>query len=202
MSGFAFDLGRGRSGGAHWRPAPGARVGADSRLHAGRNGGDRESDAAGIRRRNRRRYRAREHLSSDAAARCRAHREARRAAQIHELAVADPDRFRRVSGHVAVQPARHIGGGRPLPVAHRWIGTFSLARTRHGDPAPARLRHPDGARRMSGLPCDRSRDRILARALDALGEAVQGRVRGRRRPVSASSRAASIRICANDPYTN
>ena len=102
---------RQRRRGAHRCPPPGTRIGIDARLHAGRNGRDRQSDAAGVRRRNRRRYRARQHLSSDAAARRRAHRETRRLAQIHELAAADPDRFRRLSGDVAVQPAQDTEEG-------------------------------------------------------------------------------------------
>ena len=117
--------------------------------------------------------------------------------------LADPDRFRRLSGHVAVQPAQDIGGGRPLPFAHRRLGTLPFAGTRDGDPGPARLRHPDGARRMPGIPGDRSRDRILARALHALGEAVQGRVRRERRRLfrHRAGRRLSASAC-NDPYTN
>ena len=77
--------------------------GADAGLHAGRHAGDRERADAGRRARDRRRDRARQHLSSDAAARRRAHRGAWRPAQVHELATADPDRFRRLPGDVAVR---------------------------------------------------------------------------------------------------
>ena len=56
--------------------------------------------------RDRRRHPARQHLSPDAAARRRAHRGARRAAPVHELAAADPHRFRRLPGDVAVAAAQ------------------------------------------------------------------------------------------------
>ena len=45
-----------------------------------------------------RRHHPRQHLSSDAPARRRAGRAARRAAPLHELGAADPDRQRRLSG--------------------------------------------------------------------------------------------------------
>ena len=53
----------------------------------------------------RRRHRARQHLSSDDPARCRAGRRARRPAPLHELAAPDPHRFGRLPGHVARQAA-------------------------------------------------------------------------------------------------
>ena len=68
--------------------------------------GDREGAGARGGARDRRRDRARQYLSPDAAARRRAHRRARRPAQIHELAAADPDRFRRLPGDVAVGAAQ------------------------------------------------------------------------------------------------
>ena len=79
-----------------------ARQGADAGLHAGghaRHGEGADPEAV---RGNRRRDRARQYLSSDAAARRRAHRRARRPAQIHELAARDPHRLRRLPGDVAV----------------------------------------------------------------------------------------------------
>ena len=96
-----------------------ARPRADAGLHAGRHPGDREGPHAGGGGRDRRRDRARQHLSSDAAAGRRAHRRARRPAQIHELAAADPDRFRRLPGDVAVAAAQARRAGRHLPLASR-----------------------------------------------------------------------------------
>ena len=85
---------------------------------------------------------ARQHLSPDAAARRRAHRRARRAAPLHELAAPDPDRFRRVSGHVArpscarstrtASPSARISTAAP-----HLLTPGALDR----DPASARRRH-------------------------------------------------------------
>ena len=96
----------------------------------------------------RRRYRARQHLSSDAAPRRGAHRGARRPASLHELAASDPHRFRRLSGHVARQAAQARRERRHLPVAYRRRAPCADAGALDGDPAPARLRHSDAVRRM------------------------------------------------------
>ena len=73
----------------------------DTRFHAGRHASDREGPGARDGARKRRRHRARQYLSPDAASGRRAHRGARRPAPVHELAAGDPHRFRRLPGHVA-----------------------------------------------------------------------------------------------------
>src|SRR6185312_17301209 len=79
-------------------------------------------------------------------------------------------------GDVAVEAAQDLRRWRALPLAYRRIGRIPFARTRDGDPAPARFRHPDGAGRMPGLSRRRSADREIAEAFDALGRAFEGRV--------------------------
>ncbi len=99
--------------------------------------------------RDRRRHRARQHLSSDAAAGRRAHRRARRPAPLHALAASDPDRFRRLPGHVAgASCARSTSAASPSAR----ISTARRSSCRRSAPieiqAPARFRHRDAARRM------------------------------------------------------
>ena len=65
-----------------------------------------------------------QHLPPDAAAGRRAHRRARRPAQLHALGSADPHRLRRLPGDEPRQAAQDHRRGRRLPVAHR-----RLART-------------------------------------------------------------------------
>ena len=86
--------------------------------------GNGQGDAAAKRARNRRRHPVRQYLSSHAAAGRRAHRPAGRPAQIHGLGAADPHRFRRLSGDVAVDLAQDHGRGRALPLAHRRPAEF------------------------------------------------------------------------------
>ena len=117
---------------------------------------------------------------------------------------ADPDRFRRLPGDVARRSAQDQRGGRALPLAYRRIGTFSFARARDGNPASARLRHPDGAGRMRAVPRERSEiEKSLAlsmrwakRSKAAFGETARHGL------VSASCRAACIRICAGARQKN
>ena len=80
--------------------------GADAGLHAGRHRRRDEGHALARGARRRRRYRARQYLSSDAAAGRRAHRRARRLAAIHRLERPDADRLRRLPGDVAVGAAQ------------------------------------------------------------------------------------------------
>ena len=75
-------------------------------LHAGRHRGHRQGAVPRPGASRRRRHRARQHLSPDAAARRRARRPARRPARLHALGRADPHRLRRLSGDVAVQAAQ------------------------------------------------------------------------------------------------
>ncbi len=70
-------------------------------------------------RRDRRADPSRQHLSPDAETGGRTHRRARRAAPLYELAARDPDRFRRVPGHVAVETAQDRRGRRRLSLASR-----------------------------------------------------------------------------------
>ena len=200
MSEFRFETSGQRRRGAHRRHPHAARRNPHAGLHAGRHGGDGQGDAAGKRARDRRRYPAGQHLSPDAAARRGAHRAAGRPAQIHGLGAADPDRLRRLPGDVAVELAQdHAKRASRFQSHIDGHAEFPLAGARDGNPAPARLRHPDGAGRMSGLSGDakpRSRNRWRCRCA--------GRSARRRRsassravPVSASCRAASSPICAS-----
>ena len=54
---------------------------------------------------------------------------ARRPAQVHELALSDPDRFRRLPGHVARGAAQDRRDRRHLPVAHRRLDPRPDARS-------------------------------------------------------------------------
>ena len=133
---------RGEIRDAAWR-------GADAGVHAGRHAGDGEGAYAGDGARHRRRNPARQHLSPDAAARRRADRRARRPAQVHELAAADPHRFRRLPGDVAVGAAQdRREQGRHLPLAYRRRDGRAVAGARHRNPDAARRRHRHAARRV------------------------------------------------------
>ena len=70
---------------------------------------------------------------------------------------------------------------------------------RHRGAMPARLRHPDGARRMHAVSGDARGGESLARAVAPLGRALQSGLSqawpSPARPCSASCRAASIPIC-------
>ena len=145
------------------------------------------------------RHRARQHLSPDAAAGRRAHRGAWRAASLHELAARDPDRFRRVPGHVARQIAQDRRGRRHLPLASRRQRPSADARALDRDPAPARRRYHDGARRMHALSVTARGGRSLDGIVDALGRALARAPSpsGRGTAFSASSRAAFTPICGS-----
>ena len=83
------------------------------------------------------------------------------------------------------EAAQDHRGRRALPLAYRRHGGVSLAGTRDGNPAAARLRHPDGAGRMSGLSGDAKRTSKNRWRCRCAG-------RSARRPRSASSRAAPV----------
>ncbi len=174
---------RERRRGAHRRHRDAARDDPHAGLHAGRHRGDGQGDVSGRSARARRRRRARQHLSSDAGARRRADRQARRPAQVHELAAPDPHRFRRLPGDEPRQAAQARRARRRLPVAYRRLAPRTDARARDGDPAPARLRHPDAARRMRApaLPVrgSRARDAAVAALGGALASAAFGAQPGR-----------------------
>ena len=103
----------------------------------------------------RRRHHPRQHLSSDAAARRRAHRRLGGLASIHALGRADPHRFRRLSGHVAGEAQAHrratASPSSRISTAPRVALTPGA---RHRGAMPARRRHPDGARRMHAVSGD------------------------------------------------
>ena len=156
-----------------------ARHDRDAGLHAGRHAGDREGRHLRRGAPFRRRHRACQHLSPDAAARRGAHRRARRAAQVHELAAADPHRFRRLPGHVAVGAAQDHRQGRHLSLAHRRRHGGADARARHRDPVAARRRHFHAARRVHQTAVAAARDRARNAAVARLGGALQARIRKR-----------------------
>ena len=128
-----------------------ARHGRDAGLHAGRHRRHGEGDAAAVGRRDRRGDRAGQHLPPDAAAGRRARRGARRPAQVHELAQADPHRLGRLPGDVAQGAAQARSRRRHLPLAGRRPPASPDARALDRDPASARLRHRHVVRRMHDL---------------------------------------------------
>ena len=110
----------------------------------------------------------------------RAHCRARRPAHIHELAAADPHRFRRLPGHVAVAVAQDRGALRHLPLPSRRRDGGAVARTRRGNPNVAGCRHRHAARRMHQAAVAASGDRARHAAVAALGGALQARLRDAR----------------------
>ena len=197
---FSFQSDQDRRRRAPRRNHHAAWQGADAGLHAGRHAGDREGPDAGRRARDRRRDRARQHLSPDAAARRRAHRGARRPAQVHELAAADPHRFRRLPGDVAVRAAQDRRTRRDVPLASRRRHGRAFARARDRDPGAARRRHFDAARRVPEaarlVRGDRARDAAVAALGRALASAPSRAARTTATRCSASCRAATISRCA------
>ena len=94
------------------------------------------------------RHRARQHLPPDAAARRRTRRAAGRAAPVHGLAGPDPDRFRRLPGHVAGQAAQARRRRRDVPVASRRLHASADAGALDRDPASAGCHDHHGAGRV------------------------------------------------------
>ena len=150
--------------------------------------------------RDRRRHPAGQHLSSDAAARRRAHRAAGRPAQVHGLGAADPHRFRRLPGDVAVEACAR---SRKRACASSRISTacghFCRPNARWRSSACSAPTSRWCSTNVPPIPRRESRDREIAGAVDALGEALARRrsASSRAAPVSASCRAASSPICAS-----
>ena len=105
----SFRTDRDRRHCAHRTADHAAWRGAHAGLHAGRHRRRDEGHALARGARCRRRYRARQYLSPDAAAGRRAHRRSRRLAALHRLERADADRLRRLPGDVAVGAAQGHG---------------------------------------------------------------------------------------------
>ncbi len=142
----------------HARPArtpdDAARRDPDAGLHAGWH--ERHGQGARSRRprRGRRPDHPVQHLPPVPAARPRAHRAARRPAQVHGLEAADPDRLRRLPGG---QPGRlplRRRRGRDLPLAPRWLDPPLHTGALDRRPGGTRLRH---CRRASTSPSRRIR---------------------------------------------
>ena len=110
--------GRKRAGGRH-RDA--ARDGADARLHAGRHRRHGQGDVPRGRRCRGRRHRSRQHLSPDAAARRRAHRQARWPAPLHALGRSRsspiPAAIRSCPWRSSVASARRASPSSPISMA-------------------------------------------------------------------------------------
>ena len=123
------------------------------------------------------RYRARQHLPSDAAAGCGAHRSPRRPANLYRLERADADRFRRLPGDVAGRIAQAERERRHLPFAYRRRQSGTVAGAFDRGAAAARLRHRHAARRMRAAAGGTLRYRAGDAALAALGGALKARVR-------------------------
>ena len=111
---------------------------------------------------------------------------ARRAAPLHGLARPDPDRFRRLPGHVAGQAAQARRGRRHLPVASRRLAAPPDAGALDRNPAPAGRHHHHGARRVHAVPRHAGRGRASHGAVDALGGALA-------RGVRAAARLRAVR---------
>ncbi len=91
----------------------------------------------------------------------------------------DPDRFRRLPGDEPRQAAQGQRAGRGLPVAHRRLAPRADAGAVDGDPAAARLRHPDAVRRMREAAVPARGGRARHAPVAALGGAVEGGLRRR-----------------------
>ncbi len=131
--------------------------------------------------RDRRAHDPRQHLSPHAAPRCRAGGAAWRPAPDHGLARPDPDRFRRLPGDVARQPAHARCRRGHFPFAHRRCAAPADAGTFRRDPARPRRHHHHGVRRMHAVPRDRGTGPRQHGTVHALGRALPRRVRAARR---------------------
>ena len=101
----------------------------------------------------------------------------------------DPDRFRRLPGHVAGEAAQHRRARRDVPLASRRHALFADAGALDRDSAHARRRHHHGAGRMHAVSRHaRGIDRVDG-ALDALGRALPRRVPAAARPRPVRHRA-------------
>ena len=162
--------------------------------------GDRQGDVSGPGAGPRRRRRARQHLPPDAAPRPRADGAARRPAPLHETGtrpiLTDSGGFQVMS----LSALRKIDeAGRHLPLACRRLDPSHEPGALDRDPGPARLRHPDAARRMrapAGRARRRSRRRCTCRCAGPSAAAWPSASSPARR-CSASSRAATCRRCGS-----
>ena len=103
----------------------------------------------------------------------RARREARRAAQVHGLGAADPDRQRRLSGDEPVRAHQDERGGGPVQEPSRRLDAHADARALDRGPAAARS---DIVMAFDQLVPTTSTREAAARgdgAVDALGEAIR-----------------------------
>ncbi len=142
---------RERRGGPPRPAADRAWAGRDAGLHAGRHGGHGQGDDARHAARDRRPDGPRQRLPPDAAAGRRADRAPGRPPPLHGLAGADPDRFRRLPGHVAGGAPDHRRAGRRLRLPPRRQPPRAHARARDRGPGPARCDRDHGPRRMHPL---------------------------------------------------
>ena len=127
---------------------------------------------------------------------------ARRPAHVHELAAADPDRFRRLPGDVAVAScARSTSEGVTFR-SHIDGAMVELTPERADrDPDAARRRHRHAARRMhqaAGAARPRSSAPCGCRSPGRSAASARSRARRRAARCSASCRAATIRRCARE----
>ena len=193
---------RHRRRGAHRHDRDAARRNPHAGLHAGRHRGDGQGDEARDVRATGRRHHPRQHLSPDAAARRGAGRAARRAAPVHGLGPADPDRQRRLPGDEPVRADQAQRGGGALPEPPRRVDAHAQPRAVDGDPAAARLGHRHGVRRMPAAarrPRSRPRRRWSGRCAGRSARATRSTRAAsmpRARRCSASSRARWTRSCA------
>ena len=147
-----------------------ARHGRDAAVHAGRHQRDGQGALARRSQGRRRLDHPGEHLPPVPAAGPRAHRAARRAAPVHGLGPADPDRLGRVPGRLARRPARRRRGRRDLPVAPRRVDP----------PVHARSTRPRSRRRSAPMSPSRSTSRSTrARRAPSWPTRPRGRIAGR-----------------------
>ena len=173
----------------HGRDCNAAWACRDPRVHARRHPGRHEGRDMARCARERRRHRAGQHLSFDAAAGRGTHRRARRTARVYPMGRADPDGLGRLPGHVARESTQGRRGWRDLPFPCRRRDDRALARTCDRDSKPARFRHCDAARRMHRLASHGSRHRTRDAAFAALGRTMQARIRSWARTRAVRNRA-------------
>ncbi|CAG9196537.1 hypothetical protein BVI2075_220051 [Burkholderia vietnamiensis] len=129
-----------------------------------------------------------------AAPRPRHHRRARRAAPLHGLEQADPDRLGRLPGVLARRPAQDHRGRRHVRVADQRRQAVPVAGSVDADPEGAELRHRDAVRRVHAVRDQRRADHAQGSGrfdahVAALGEALARRIR----PARQSERAVRDR---------
>ncbi len=175
---FQFTLQEDRRRRAPRRNLHAARHDPHAGLHAGRHRRHRQGDVSRPGARDRRRHHPRQYLSSDAAPGGRARRAARRPAQADPLGAPDPDRLRRLPGHVAVA-ACASSTSRASPSSR-----MSTAALHHMSPERSieiqGLLGSDIQMQLDecvALPAEPQGNRARHGAVAALGRALQGRLR-------------------------